>query len=403
MPETYARWTSNTGIIPQPNSLFVYSLPAGRFDVFSHPTLVHLELLNGVTESASVVEALKTRFRNVAEQKLREDHDDLVRYLTERGYVEVLSRPAPQPEVPLEYATESHLVKAVHADVELTRNCNLSCSYCYASAGLTYPDLNASDWLAILDRLWRGGLRAVVLSGGEPMMHPDFDAIVRFCSQRFLTTVNTNGYFMNEKRADVLATLNLQTVQISLDSDRPQEHDASRGRGSWTKATEAARLLAMKGVPVRLSCVVHAGNVDRIQGIRGLAEELDVQVVFDVMKPVGRARSLQEEAFLKSAISVVQANPVSEVYSMLGAMEIRCQALLGFVGISALGNVKPCNLTEDFFSGLGVDVVERVSDSFRYDSSSTYRKTLAVCSAPRPAARDSLNPLDASCIFQDKK
>ena len=48
-----------------------------------------------------------------------------------------------------------------------------------------------------------------------------------------------------------------------------------------------------------------------------------------------------------------------------------CQAQLGVVGISYKGNIKPCNLTEEFFKDRGADVVKSFDEDWRYDSSAT--------------------------------
>ena len=62
-----------------------------------------------------------------------------------------------------------------HMSVELTSNCNLKCIYCYRDAGPNQRDYLEYEVLVdILERLASNGLRSVELTGGEPLLHPQF-------------------------------------------------------------------------------------------------------------------------------------------------------------------------------------------------------------------------------------
>src|SRR5687767_4204866 len=58
------------------------------------------------------------------------------------------------------------------------RRCNLSCGYCNEYDDHSAP-VPLSDVLARVDRLAALGTGVITLSGGEPLLHPDLDTIIR--------------------------------------------------------------------------------------------------------------------------------------------------------------------------------------------------------------------------------
>ena len=88
-------------------------------------------------------------------------------------------------------------LKLVYAVIDLTNRCNQKCKYCYAEANTNINELSTEQWLELLTNLYNNGLRAVVLSGGEPFLHSGFLDILEFCSNFFITEINTNGQYIN--------------------------------------------------------------------------------------------------------------------------------------------------------------------------------------------------------------
>jgi MoaA/NifB/PqqE/SkfB family radical SAM enzyme len=103
------------------------------------------------------------------------------------------------------------------------RRCNLSCTYCNEYDDRSAP-VPTADVLRRIDRLIDLGTGVVTLSGGEPLLHPDLDAIISRIRQRgAIATLITNGYLLARDRVERLNRAGLDHLQISIDNVLPDE------------------------------------------------------------------------------------------------------------------------------------------------------------------------------------
>ena len=103
------------------------------------------------------------------------------------------------------------------------RRCNLSCAYCNEYDDRSAP-VPTADVLRRIDRLVDLGTGVVTLSGGEPLLHPDLDEIVRHIRRRgAIATLITNGYLLSRDRIERLNEAGLDHLQISIDNVRPDD------------------------------------------------------------------------------------------------------------------------------------------------------------------------------------
>jgi len=104
-----------------------------------------------------------------------------------------------------------------------TRRCNLSCGYCNEYDDHSAP-IPTDTICRRIDRLAALGTGIVTLSGGEPLLHPDVDAIIRHIRERgMIATVITNGYLLTRDRIARLNRAGLDYLQISIDNVVPDE------------------------------------------------------------------------------------------------------------------------------------------------------------------------------------
>lgn len=125
--------------------------------------------------------------------------------------------------------------------------CNLKCKHCYIEKN---PYKQEKDFIPV-DKIkeallkTRGeNLNSIYLTGGEPLMHPDFNAILRMCLKFSNVTVMSNGVLINDKKARFLRKIddenNFETIyRISLDHFEELKNDDLRGRGTFRKALSA--------------------------------------------------------------------------------------------------------------------------------------------------------------------
>src|SRR5580765_7385638 len=103
------------------------------------------------------------------------------------------------------------------------RRCNIDCGYCNeydkVSAPVPTEVMKARiDWLASL------GTSVVAFSGGEPMLHPELDGLIRHIRGRgMMAGLITNGYFLVPKRIQDLNDAGLDFLQISIDNVEPDD------------------------------------------------------------------------------------------------------------------------------------------------------------------------------------
>ena len=111
----------------------------------------------------------------------------------------------------------------VAAHIIPVRRCNLSCTYCneYDDHSLPVP---THDMFRRIDRLATLGTGIITLSGGEPLLHPDLDAIIRRIRDRgSIATLITNGYLLSRDRIRRLNHAGLDHLQISIDNVVPDD------------------------------------------------------------------------------------------------------------------------------------------------------------------------------------
>lgn len=158
------------------------------------------------------------------------------------------------------------------ASVELTTSCNLSCSHCYASAALGPGRYQpAATIVAGLDALAGAGTTVLMLTGGEPTMHPGFREILAEASRRMTTVrVASNLYAIPAVSFDAIIASGA-SVQTSVDG-LAGTHDRIRGKsGSFDRTMAAVRRFADAGVTVTVSMTANRLNWREAEDVALLA------------------------------------------------------------------------------------------------------------------------------------
>jgi MoaA/NifB/PqqE/SkfB family radical SAM enzyme len=103
------------------------------------------------------------------------------------------------------------------------RRCNLDCAYCN-EYDKTSAEVPLETMLRPIDRLADLGTTIITLSGGEPTLHPDLDAIIRRIRARdAIATLITNGLLLTPDRIRALNRAGLDYLQISIDNVAPDD------------------------------------------------------------------------------------------------------------------------------------------------------------------------------------
>ena len=111
----------------------------------------------------------------------------------------------------------------VLAHVVVTRRCNLSCTYCNEFDDFSKP-VPTTEMLRRIDLLAALGTTVITLTGGEPLLHPELEEIIRRIRHHGIIAIAvTNGYLLTPDRIKRLNRAGLDHMQISVDNVRPDD------------------------------------------------------------------------------------------------------------------------------------------------------------------------------------
>jgi MoaA/NifB/PqqE/SkfB family radical SAM enzyme len=109
------------------------------------------------------------------------------------------------------------------AQIVVTRRCNLSCGYCNEYDNFS-PPVPYETLLARVDHLASLGTASMTFTGGEPLLHPDLDKLVRAArGHGMIVTMITNGFRLTRGWIERLNAADLQGMQISIDNLKPDD------------------------------------------------------------------------------------------------------------------------------------------------------------------------------------
>lgn len=160
-----------------------------------------------------------------------------------------------------------------YLELQLTSRCNLACAHCCLGPASS-DDLPLEQALSALRQLEAAqGLR-VLLTGGEPLLHPGFwELNERLPDHALRFVLLTNGTLLTPEAA---RRLRVHEVQVSLDGLEPG-HDVLRGAGSYRRARQGLLVARDAGLAVSVATMVHRGNTGDFAAMARDLEALGVR------------------------------------------------------------------------------------------------------------------------------
>ena len=139
---------------------------------------------------------------------------------------------------------------------EITTACNLKCSFCHRAnfENEFYDYQNIEQTIGLLKE---HAITNVIISGGEPLLHPHFfDIVRRLREEKFEIDVCSNGVLFDDNKLVTLRNF-LSEISISLDGYEPGRHDQMRGlKGCFEKTIINIKKLIEHGLNVHITTVV---------------------------------------------------------------------------------------------------------------------------------------------------
>ena len=163
---------------------------------------------------------------------------------------------------------------------ELTYRCPLRCVYCSnpVDFSATKDALDGEAWRGVLREASALGAVHVGLTGGEPTLHPDLEAIVAGAAEASLYPhLVTAGTARAADRLDALVGAGLRSVQLSIQDADAAASDAIAGVTAFEAKLAFAEAVKRLALPMTLNVVLHRHNLHRVSELIALAARLGAE------------------------------------------------------------------------------------------------------------------------------
>ncbi|MDX2203707.1 MAG: pyrroloquinoline quinone biosynthesis protein PqqE [Hyphomicrobiaceae bacterium] len=200
---------------------------------------------------------------------------------------------------------------------ELTHRCPLQCPYCSNPLALERPkgELATDEWRRVLGEAADLGVLQLHLSGGEPTLRPDLEAIVAHAAQVGLySNLITSGVALTEARLAALAHAGLAHVQISLQDTVAASADRlAHYQGAHARKLALAAAVRKAGLALTLNAPLHRHNVARTADFIELAVAIGARrlevahVQYYGWALANRAALMPTRAEVDASVRVVEA------------------------------------------------------------------------------------------------
>lgn len=226
------------------------------------------------------------------------DIDEISRLIIlglEEGFLDIFNQPQKDE---IEIVGSKNFYSPSHFIIELTDKCNLSCLHCYRdSSNKLSNSLNMEKLTNILSQLYKGGIRSIEFTGGEPLMYNGFKDILKKAAEYFgVIGILSNGWFLDEQLGEFLSDYKERIfVQIDLDGPDAKIHEHLRGEsGSFNKAVKAIEILAKNNIFCRAAMNVYKKNFAYIQDVLLFSKNSGAKCFSSsLVMDIGRAKEIE--------------------------------------------------------------------------------------------------------------
>lgn len=233
-----------------------------RYFVCENQTSVKfLEITFNIQDYGKIIDELSDYY-NIDRQVIENDYYKLIdQILNSKNKKLKLSRGG----IP-EWMDYENIQYPISIEVELTKRCNWNCKFCYnvwkySKKTSEYVDLPLDVYKKIVDESVDNGCTLIRLSGGEPTLHPNFEEIIRYTSQKELRiALFTNASLISERNIKLLSENNIETILISLHGTEKVHNAITGTQNSYTNTLKKINQLIENNISVSVETIL-LGNV----------------------------------------------------------------------------------------------------------------------------------------------
>ncbi|BBE31808.1 radical SAM/SPASM domain-containing protein [Tepiditoga spiralis] len=259
---------------------------------------------------------------------------------------------------------------------DATYKCNLNCLHCcFGSNNKKNNELTTLEAKKMFDELSDLKVISFQFAGGEPMIRKDFFELAEYiCKKNIITTVATNGLYIDKITSKKMKNIGIQGIQISLDGVNEKNHEYIRGKNTFSRTIEAIKHLVRVKIPVSVATLVYKKNIEDIYKLINFLNSIGVKNMrLQFLLPQGNAINNLKELFIspnkiKEIIEKLYNHPLVVqnkfnlilpcfVPSIIGTKQIKtnkslfltnnCGAGTCNVNINPFGDVTACGILTD--------------------------------------------------------
>jgi len=206
-------------------------------------------------------------------------------------------------------------IKITSILIDITKACNMECTHCYKSSfdGCDYMDIDKIN--NIINEIREYELKNVALTGGEPLMHPDFGEILEIvkANSEIEFELTTNGLLLTQEIIEEVEKIPNIIIQISIDGAMPATYEAQRGKGSFEDFKKGFDLLASSSVSKRARTAVSKLNYREIDQIYKMCADNNFTPSFIFVANFGNAEKNWENLKLNNIQKMSILNKITNL------------------------------------------------------------------------------------------
>lgn len=238
--------------------------------------------------------------------------------------------------------------------IELTNKCLLKCIHCYKCSSPSLNDfVNYNDVISFLNGI-KGKVYGIQLTGGEPMLHKNFNDLLKYCKQNFNSvSISTTGLLINKMNVKNFIGTH---VYISLYDFNNEKNDTFINlKNATNKILESIDLLIKNKIHVCINTIATDSNCEELEVFINKCKELGAQGVgIGKISKVGRGKNLCSNLYCSESTCTMIKKYDEKYYDKFDDMyvstfsdslehiqhELRCGLYKWY--INEYGEITPC-------------------------------------------------------------
>jgi radical SAM protein with 4Fe4S-binding SPASM domain len=176
------------------------------------------------------------------------------------------------------------------AQIEVLANCNFKCRHCSNAVQPKEKYILPDQFSIIMDQLCWCGVKTVVLSGGEPTIHPEIKKLISCSAAKQVDIqLNTNGYLLCDYLNFLKDYKNMVSIQVSLDGYDKDTFQYIRDVDAFDRVINSITQARMAGLKVIIKAILSRKTYQHYAKFVELAQTLDADLSIGFMSRRGRA------------------------------------------------------------------------------------------------------------------